>query len=243
MKVSVNLFRRIRKEFVLYPVALLLIIGLYTEVNGDAFTNELDEYLTASHEVWKFHGAALVAKDGKVLFKKGYGMASLELGVPSAPQMKYLIGSITKQFTAVAILQLEEKGRLSLEDPITKFLPDYPKETGDRVTIHHLLRHTSGVPSYTDNPEAMGLRTTPTTLEALIALFEDLPLDFEPGEKYEYSNSGYVLLGAVIEAVSGMTYEEYIKANIFDVVGMTNSKTLMSSICPGLMPPAGYTRR
>jgi len=202
---------------------LLLTASIVAGADKGELAGKLDEYLQAAHKVWKFHGAALVAKDGKPILKKGYGMASIELGVPSSPKNKYLIGSITKQFTAAAILQLVEKGLVDLQAPITKYLPDYPKETGDKVTIHYLLRHSSGVPSYTDDVELMGRRTAPGSLEEILATFKDEPLEFEPGTKYKYSNSGYVLLGMVIEAASGKSYEEYIKENIFDVVGMANS--------------------
>jgi len=202
---------------------LLLTASISVGADKADIAGKLDEYLQAAHEVWSFHGAALVAKDGKVLLKKGYGMASIELGVPSSPKNKYLIGSITKQFTALAIMQLVEKGLVDLEAPITKYLPDYPKETGDKVTIHHLLRHSSGVPSYTDDAELMGRRTMPGSLEEILAVFKDEPLDFEPGSQYQYSNSGYALLGMVIEAASGKSYEDYIKENIFDVIGMANS--------------------
>lgn len=206
--------------------AVVLMLFMVVPASGadkSDLVGKLDEYLQAAHEVWKFHGAALVAKDGKVILKKGYGMASIELGVPNSPKNKYLIGSITKQFTATAIMQLVEKGMVDLEAPITKYLPDYPRETGDKVTIHLLLRHSSGVPSYTDDVELMGHRTMPGSLEEILATFKDKPLEFEPGSQYKYSNSGYILLGVVIEAVSGKSYEDYIKENIFDVVGMANS--------------------
>jgi CubicO group peptidase (beta-lactamase class C family) len=204
-------------------VFFFLLISSTTKIQGKELKKELDEYLNACHEIWKFHGTALVAKNGEVIFKKGYGLANIELGVPNTPEMKFQIGSITKQFTATAILQLQEKGLLGLDDPITKHLTDYPKETGDKVTIHHLLSHTSGIPSYTDMPDLMLQKSLPTTVDELLAIFKDKPLEFEPGEKYKYSNSGYVVLGAIIEAMSGKSYEDHIRENILEPLNMTNS--------------------
>jgi len=210
-----------------YPVVLCLMVLLValwsTTLQAKELKQELDDYLKAAHEVWKFHGAVLVAKDGKVLFKKGYGMANIELGVPNTTEMKFQIGSITKQFTATAIMQLQEKGLLSLDDPITKHLPDYPKETGDSITIHHLLSHTSGIPNYTNMPGVMDNKALKISVEDLMATFKDEPLDFEPGEKYQYSNSNYIVLGAIIEKLSGKAYEDYIQENIFEPLGMDNS--------------------
>ncbi|UCD64747.1 MAG: serine hydrolase [Candidatus Zixiibacteriota bacterium] len=204
-------------------LTLLIGSGLAAAVSGQSLADRLDEYLNAAHDVQQFHGAALIAKDGKPILKKGYGMASIELGVPNTPDKKFLIGSITKQFTAVAVLQLVEKGLVSLDDPVTKFVPEYPKETADGVTIHHLLRHSSGVPSYTDDLDLMARRTEPGTMEEILAAFKDKPLEFEPGEKYKYSNSGYALLGLVIEKASGMSYEDYLRQNVLGPAGMKNS--------------------
>jgi len=202
-------------------VVLFLITG--TSIQAKELEQNLDRYLNACHEIWKFHGTVLLAKEGKVVFEKGYGMANIELGVPNTPEMKFQIGSITKQFTATAILQLQEKGLLNLDDPITKYLPEYPKETGDRISIHHLLSHTSGIPNYTDMPDLMANKALPVSVDELLSTFQDKPLDFEPGEKYKYSNSGYVVLGAIIEAVSGKTYEDYLQENILEPLKMDNS--------------------
>jgi CubicO group peptidase (beta-lactamase class C family) len=204
-------------------ILALLVFAFLADVQAAKLEKQLDDYLKAAHDVWKFHGTALVAKDGKVTFRKGYGMANIELGVPNTPEMKFQIGSITKQFTATAVLQLAEKGLLSVDDPITKHLPDYPKETGDRVTVHHLLSHTSGIPSYTGMPGVMDNKALPTSVDDLMGIFKDEPLDFEPGEKYVYSNSNYVVLGAIIEKISGKSYEDYLQENIFGPLGMRNS--------------------
>ena len=186
-------------------------------------TNELNQYLRAATDIWDFQGSVLVAKEGKVLLAKGYGWADRDFEEPNTEHTRFFIGSITKQFTAAAILQLQELGKLSLEDPITKYLPDYPHETGDRITIHQLLSHTAGVPNYTEAPEVVINRTREFSPQTLLDVFKDRPLDFEPGTDFHYSNSGYIILGAIIERVSGQSYEAYLHRNILKPLGMTNS--------------------
>jgi CubicO group peptidase (beta-lactamase class C family) len=170
--------------------------------------------------------AAIVVKDGQVIFRKGYGMAHLELGVANAPDHIFRIGSITKQFTAVSILMLMEQGKLALTDEITKFLPDYPTQTlaqGRKITIEHLLTHTSGIVSYTGLPEWRVQWRKDLTMAELIDLFKNKPMEFAPGESYKYNNSAFVLLGAIIEKVSGMKYGEFVEQKIFTPLGMTSS--------------------
>jgi D-alanyl-D-alanine carboxypeptidase len=165
-------------------------------------------------------GAAVIAvRDGRTVLRKAYGMADIELGVPLEPDMVFRIGSMTKQFTAVAILMLVEEGKLAVSDPITKFLPDYPT-AGKTITVEHLLTHTSGIKSYTDMPDFLANVRKDYTVPELIDHFKGQPMDFEPGEKYRYDNSGYFLLGAIVEKASGMGYEAFLEKRIFDVVGM-----------------------
>jgi len=204
-------------------LVFVMIVGYTGFAPAATLEEKIDAYVLAAHNVWKFSGSVLVAKDGRVAYKKAYGHADVELGVRSKPSMKYQIGSITKQFTAACILQLEERGLLSVEDPITRHLKDYPSDPGDRVTIHHLLSHTSGVPSYTDILDVWTMRSRETSRDDLIATFKDRPLEFEPGESWNYSNSGYFLLGAIIEEVSGMSYSDYLRKNILDPLGMSNT--------------------
>ncbi len=166
--------------------------------------------------------AALVIKDGKVLYRKAYGQADIELNVPIDPDMVFRLGSITKQFTAVCILMLMEQGKLTLQDEITKFLPDYPTQ-GKIITVEHLLTHTSGIKSYTGMPEWLPLWRKDFTVKELVDFFKNQPMDFAPGERWSYSNSGYILLGAIIEKASGMTYEEFLQKNIFGPLGMKHS--------------------
>jgi D-alanyl-D-alanine carboxypeptidase len=183
---------------------------------------------------------AIVVRDGAVLLRGGYGMADLEQGIAMAPEHVFRIGSITKQFTGVGILMLAEEGRLSLDDPLTRFFPDYP--TGGRtVTVEHLLGHTSGIRSYTGMREWVPTRRQDLTLEQLIAVFRDQPFEFEPGERWSYNNSGYVLLGAIIEQLSGMSYADFVEARIFRPLGMTASfYGDVQRIIPGRIP--GYSR-
>ncbi|MFB0517509.1 MAG: serine hydrolase [Candidatus Neomarinimicrobiota bacterium] len=183
---------------------------------------EIDRILRENYPANEPGAAVLVAKNGRVVLRKGYGMANLELNVPIEPDMVFRLGSITKQFTAVAILMLAEEGKLSLEDPITTFLPDYPTQ-GHTVTVEHLLTHTSGIKSYTEMPEWLPLWRNDMTLTELIDLFKDQPFDFAPGERWYYNNSGYILLGAIIEKASGQPYEEFIQERIFDPLGMEHS--------------------
>jgi D-alanyl-D-alanine carboxypeptidase len=165
-------------------------------------------------------GAAIIAvKDGAILFRKGYGLANLELGVAIEPGTVFRLGSITKQITAVAILMLMVQGKLALGDPITRFLPEYP--THDHIiTIEHLLTHTSGIRSYTDMPEWLPVWRKDFTVHELIDFFKYQPMQFAPGKRWAYNNSGYHLLGAIIETVSGQTYEQFLQQQIFDPLGM-----------------------
>jgi CubicO group peptidase (beta-lactamase class C family) len=170
----------------------------------------------------KFMGSVLVARDGQVIFSKGYGSANLEWDVPNAPNTKFRLGSITKQFTAASILLLEERGKLNVNDPVKKYLQSSPP-AWDKITIAHLLSHTSGIPNFTSFPEYGKLEPFPTTAEELVGRFRDKPLDFQPGEKWSYSNSGYVLLTHLIEKISGESYTKFVQENIFTTLGMKDS--------------------
>jgi CubicO group peptidase (beta-lactamase class C family) len=170
----------------------------------------------------QFMGTVLVAQDGKVLLDKGYGFANLEWEIPNTPTTKFRLGSVTKQFTAASILLLEERGKLKVEDPVKKYMPDAPAAWG-KITIFHVLTHTSGIPSFTGFPDYQPTEAIPTTPEKLVARFRDKPLEFEPGTKWNYSNSGYVLLGYLIEKISGQKYSEFVQQNIFTPLGMKDS--------------------
>ncbi len=169
-----------------------------------------------------FMGSVLVAQGDEVLLSKGYGSANLEWNIPNSPATKFRLGSVTKQFTAASILLLEERGKLKTEDPVKKLLPDAPA-AWDKITIFHLLTHTSGIPNFTSFPDYQSQEPFASTPEKLVARFRDKPLDFEPGEKWNYSNSGYVLLGYLIEKASGESYEKFVQENIFGPLGMKDS--------------------
>ncbi len=178
-----------------------------------------DAYIKAA----KIQGSVLLAKGGKVILAKGYGLANIELDVPNKPETKFRLGSITKQFTATAILQLQEKGKLKVSDPVAKYIPGTP-EAWSGITIHHLLTHTSGIPSYTNAPDYPShMREQSGAPLDFIKRFRDLPLEFKPGEKFRYDNSGYFLLGVIIEQVSSLKYEDYLRQNIFDPLQMTST--------------------
>lgn len=166
-------------------------------------------------------GVFLVSQKGKNIYRKAFGKANLELNVNMTPDNVFQIGSMTKQFTAVAILMLEQQGKLKVTDPVSKYYKDYPN--GDKITIHHLLTHTSGIKDFTKMKALSSIAQKEMKPEAMVDFFENEPVDFAPGEKFEYNNSGYVLLGYIIEVVTGDTYEDFIQKNIFDKAGMTHS--------------------
>jgi CubicO group peptidase (beta-lactamase class C family) len=169
-----------------------------------------------------FMGTVLVVKDGKTLVNQGYGSADLEWNIPNSPAVKFRLGSVTKQFTAASILLLEERGKLKVEDPIGKYLPDAP-QAWQKITIYNVLTHTSGIPSFTGFPDYRSTEWKDTNPAELVARFRDKPLDFEPGSKFNYSNSGYVLLGYLIEKVSGQTYGDFLQQNLFTPLGMADT--------------------
>lgn len=164
----------------------------------------------------------IVVKNGKTVLRKAYGMADVTKGVPMTPETSLRLGSLTKQFTAVAILMLAEEGKLAVTDDITKILPDYPAQ-GRKITIEHLLTHTSGIVSYTGKPDFRAGSTKDRSVTEMIDYFKNDPLEFEPGTRYRYNNSGYFLLGAVIEKLSGMSYAQYLEQRIFTPLGMTQT--------------------
>lgn len=209
-------------------------------VTVDPALAAVDSALTALYPADHPGAAVLVARDGRVLMRKAYGAASLELGVPLRPEHVFRLGSITKQFTAVAVLMLVDEGKVSLDDEITRFFPDYPTH-GHRITVEHLLTHTSGIQSYTGMPAyAAGMRRDLTTGE-LIAMFRDQPMEFAPGERWNYNNSGYALLGAIIEKVSGMSYADFLRTRIFEPLGMRSTfYEEADAVVPGRVP--GYGR-
>ena len=164
----------------------------------------------------------IVVKDGKTVLRKAYGKADVQNGVAMTPDTVLRLGSITKQFTAVGILMLMEEGKLALGDNITQHLPDYPAQ-GKKITIEHLLTHTSGIPSYTGKPGFMSRMTQDLSVTQMVDSFKNDPLEFEPGSRYRYNNSGYFLLGAIIEKISGQPYARFMEQRIFVPLGMQHT--------------------
>lgn len=183
--------------------------------------DELDTYMKALEKNRNFHGSVLVTKDGKILLDKGYGFSNLEQNTMNKPQTKFAIGSMTKQFTAMAIMQLNEKGLINVDDKISKYFPELPN--GEKITIHNLLTHTSGLMNYTDLSEFWALKPDNKDPLTVINLIKDMPLEFEPGKQFKYCNTNYVLLGMIVENVTGMTLEDYLQKNIFAPLNMTNT--------------------
>lgn len=166
--------------------------------------------------------AVLVARNGKAIYRRGFGLADVEKKVPVAPEAVFRIGSVTKQFTSALVMRLVDQGKLALADPITKYLPDYPTQ-GQLITIENLLTHTSGIANYTELPAFQGVMTQALSHEAMTDLFKNEPRAFPPGEGWAYSNSGYYLLGVIIEKVTGRSYAENLQKEIFGPLGMTHS--------------------
>jgi CubicO group peptidase (beta-lactamase class C family) len=185
-------------------------------------TARMDQMIQSYVANHQFMGSVLVARDAQVIYSKGFGSADLEWDIPNSPATKFRLGSVTKQFTAASILLLEERGKLKVTDPVKKYLPGAPA-AWDKITIYHLLTHTSGIPSFTGFADYAKLEPFATTSEQLVSRFRDKPLDFEPGEKWQYSNSGYVLLGHLIEKLTGESYEKFVRENIFTPLGMKDS--------------------
>jgi CubicO group peptidase (beta-lactamase class C family) len=187
-----------------------------------ALEKKVDELINAHAAINNFSGTILIAQDGKPLVAKGYGYANREWQVPNTPQTKFRIGSITKQFTSMLIMQLREQGKVKLEDSICVYATPCP-DTWGPVTIHHLLTHTSGIPTYTGITAWRETNMMPKTIEQIVALVRDLPLQWTPGDKYEYNNSGYFLLGVVIEKASGKKYEQALQEMILTPLGLKDT--------------------
>jgi D-alanyl-D-alanine carboxypeptidase len=205
------------------------------------FARQAQAAIRAYTDEDSFSGAVLVAVDGRPVLREGVGLANRELMAANTPETKFRIGSITKQFTSAAILQLAEAGKLSLEDPISKYYAAAPA-SWSKVTIRHLLAHSSGIPSYTGLPGFFERQARlPMTPEEIVRLTQDQPLEFEPGSGYAYDNTGYILLGYVIEKASGQRYADYLQQHIFGPLGMTGAGYDDSSrIIPGRA--SGYER-
>ena len=184
---------------------LACAMGKAQSADDAAVKARLDQVAASYTNNNAFMGTVLVVEGDRVLLNKGYGMADLEWGNANAPDVKFRLGSVTKQFTAALVLQLQDEGKLKIEDPVSKYLPDAPAAWA-KITVAELLGHTSGIPSFTGLKEFPVWSMSPHTTDEELALFRDKPLEFEPGSKFEYSNSNFEVLGAIVEKVSGKKY-------------------------------------
>jgi CubicO group peptidase (beta-lactamase class C family) len=231
------------KQTSIKPIFLgvLFLVSMVNVCCGQTKIEKIEALINKYVEAGTFNGSVLVSEKGNIIYKKGFGFANMEWNVPNQSDTKFRLGSITKQFTAMLIMQLVEQGKLKLDVPISTYLPDYPKKNGDIITLHHLLTHTSGIPNVTSFPaydtEVMQSYHSPAQL---VKLSSDSTLEFKPGEKFAYSNSGYMLLGYIIEKLTGKTYRQLLQENIFTPLKMTNTgydygETLLKNRASGYM--------
>jgi CubicO group peptidase (beta-lactamase class C family) len=217
------------------------LLGLIVEGTSTSYAEELSfeagakRYLSEVTKGDSSGVAVLLARDGKIVFQGGFGLADIAKKTPITPETKFRIGSVSKQFTAAAILRLAEQGKLSLDESLAKHFPDFAHHRG--VTVLHLLTHTSGLHSYTDKPEMFSRVSKPIEPAKLIAWFQDDPQDFAPGEGFHYNNSAYFLLGEMVAKVSGKPLGEYLREAFFEPLGMKNTGIYVNSA-----PPPGMAR-
>ena len=215
------------KGFVL-PVILQIACMILQNVSAlcqapaeKEITNRIQTYLEPFSETGNFIGTVLVARGGRILFRQSYGMANYELRVSNSNETRYHIASVSKPFTAAAILQLQEQGRLSVSDHVSRYVTDFPN--GDRITLDNLLTHTSGIPDINGLVDYDTFARSPHTIQQLVAKFAGLPLEFDPGSDQRYSNSNYNLLALILEKITGESYENYLRHHIFEPAGMQDS--------------------
>lgn len=212
----------VKKTYVFLLLCISSICIPFSIVSAQSFATKTDRLILKEFNDKNGPGCVfIVAKNGKPIYQKAFGKANLELKVDLTPENVFQLGSMTKQFTAIALLMLEEENKLDVSDPVSKYIPDYPN--GNKITIHHLLTHTSGIKDFTQLKSLSGIAQKEMIPKMMVNFFKNEPVDFEPGEKFEYSNSGYVLLGYIIELVSGETDEDFITKHIFEKVGMNHS--------------------
>lgn len=203
-------------------IIILSVCLVYSLSFAQAISAKLDEFLASYARQNKFNGTALVAQKGKILLEKGYGLKDAALSSMDDVNTIYQIGSVTKQFTSAIILGLQEQKKMSVKDKLSKYFPDFPN--GDKITVENLLTHTSGIYNYTNDSKFMADEITHAyTRDRMIALFKDKPLDFEPGSKWSYSNSGYMMLGYIIEKVTGKPYEQLVHETILQPLHMDHT--------------------
>lgn len=230
------------KKVIYISLLSVLILGIFSfskspnTIKDNNKTEKIKEVLSLFADYEMFNGTALVVDEGEIIFKGGFGLANMEWDIPNEVNTKFKIASLTKAFTSILVLQLVAEGKMDLQARVTKYLPDYPKENGDQISIHQLLTHSAGLGK--DKTKEKEKHNRP---KDMVAQFADAPLRFEPGERFKYSNAGYTLLGYILETLTGQSYEELLKERIFDVLGMKNSgfhwnRTLLKN------QASGYTK-
>jgi len=210
-------------SFRFFTLMAFFVIAICPDLFAQTFKVNADSIITAEFKDPDGPGGLfMVSKGGKIVYQKSIGKANLELDVAISPESVFQLGSMTKQFTAVAILMLEEQGKLQVSDLVYKYISDYPG--GNNITLHHLLTHTSGIKDFTKMKALQSIAQKEMTPHAMVDFFKNEPVDFLPGEKFDYNNSGYVLLGYIIELVSKESYEDFINNHIFKKLKMDQSR-------------------
>ena len=237
---------------VLYLKHLLILITVFSLNSQSAifaqnFESKMDSILQEKYHPNAPGATFLISKNGNIVYKKAFGLSNLELNLPMHTENVFEIASMTKQFTAVSILMLVEKGKLNLDDEITKFIPDYPTN-GHKITVHHLLTHTSGIKNFTRVKGLNAISTQDLAPLELINFFKNEPMDFLPGEKFKYNNSGYIILGYIIEKVTGQPYANFVEEQILKKIGMTSShygshREVIKNRASGYHNKNGYVNR
>ncbi|RYF20982.1 MAG: class A beta-lactamase-related serine hydrolase [Flavobacteriales bacterium] len=203
-------------------IGFALLLLLNSVVFAQRFEQKIDSLISTVVKDKNWPGTVfLIAKNGKPIYEKAFGKANLELDVDLNTKSVFQLGSMTKQFTAIAILMLAEQGKINLQAPIKTYIADYPN--GENITVHHLLTHTSGIKDFTKMKNLSAIAQQDLEPKEVIDFFKNETPDFMPGEKFEYNNSGYVILGYLIEKLASENYESFINKNIFEKIGMYNS--------------------
>ena len=225
----------------------VLSLNSQSVIYSQNFESKIDSLLQDKYQPNAPGATFLISKNGHIVYKKAFGLSNLELNVPMQTENVLEIDSMTKQFTAISILMLVEKGKLNLDDEITKFIPDYPTN-GHKITVHHLLTHTSGIKDFTKVKGLNAISNQDLAPLELINFFKNEPVDFAPGEKSLYNNSGYVILGYIIETITGQSYGDFIEEQIFKKLGMASSKygshsEVIKNRASGYQNKNGYVNR
>lgn len=207
---------------VIFKFFMIVFLLIQSNFYAQSIESKIDNLITSKFKSDNPGAVFLVAKEGKVMYRKAFGKANLEMDVDMQPEFVFEIGSMTKQFTAVSIAILEEQNKLSFQDEIVKFIPDYPTQ-GNKITIHDLLTHTSGIKDFTKLKELRNISKKDLSPKELVDFFKNEPMEFNSGEQFKYNNSGYIILGYIIEIISGNSYADFIQENIFDKLEMTST--------------------